>query len=70
VASAEPEVIVHQLTALSGDFDMRHIDRFFEATNRLRRRGPITCSPPAGRRGAPLRGAELRGLAGRTHGGP
>jgi nucleoside-diphosphate-sugar epimerase len=39
VASAEPEVIVHQLTALSGDFDMRHIDRFFEATNRLRTDG-------------------------------
>ena len=36
VASAAPEVIVHQLTALSGDFDMRHIDRFFEPTNRLR----------------------------------
>jgi nucleoside-diphosphate-sugar epimerase len=39
VASAEPEVIVHQLTSLSGDFDMRHIDRFFESTNRLRTEG-------------------------------
>ena len=39
VASAEPEVIVHQLTALSGDFDMRHIDRFFQTTNRLRTEG-------------------------------
>ncbi len=39
VAAAEPEVIVHQLTALSGDFDMRHIDRFFESTNRLRTEG-------------------------------
>jgi nucleoside-diphosphate-sugar epimerase len=39
VASAEPEVIVHQLTALSGEFDMRHIDRFFESTNRLRTEG-------------------------------
>jgi nucleoside-diphosphate-sugar epimerase len=39
VASAEPEVIVHQLTALSGDFDMRHIDRFFAPTNRLRTEG-------------------------------
>src|SRR5215210_7547658 len=36
VASAEPEVVVHQLTALSGEFDMRHIDRFFATTNRLR----------------------------------
>lgn len=39
VASAEPEVIVHQLTALSGKFDMRHIDRFTETTNRLRTEG-------------------------------
>src|ERR671917_914719 len=39
VASAEPEVIVHQLTALSGEFDMRHIDRFFESTNQLRTEG-------------------------------
>ncbi len=39
VASAEPEVIVHQLTALSGEFDMRHMDRLFETTNRLRTEG-------------------------------
>src|ERR671917_2705513 len=39
VASAEPEVIVHQLTALSGEFDLRHIDRFFATTNRLRTEG-------------------------------
>ncbi len=39
VASAEPEAIVHQLTALSGEFDIRHIDRFFETTNRLRTEG-------------------------------
>src|SRR3954447_14945289 len=39
VASAEPEVIVHQLTALSGEFDMRHIDGYFETTNRLRTEG-------------------------------
>ncbi|MDP2710685.1 MAG: NAD(P)-dependent oxidoreductase [Solirubrobacteraceae bacterium] len=39
VASAAPEVIVHQLTALSGESDMRHIDRAFETTNRLRREG-------------------------------
>jgi len=41
VASAEPEVIVHQLTALSGRMrarDMRHPERFSGAimTNRLR----------------------------------
>jgi nucleoside-diphosphate-sugar epimerase len=39
VARAEPEVIVHQLTALDGKFDMRHIDRYFELTNRLRTEG-------------------------------
>ena len=39
VASAEPEVIVHQLTALGGEFDIRHIDRLFETTNRLRTEG-------------------------------
>jgi 2-alkyl-3-oxoalkanoate reductase len=36
VGEAEPDVIVHQLTALSGAMDMRHIDRFFASTNRLR----------------------------------
>ncbi|MGH3006475.1 MAG: NAD-dependent epimerase/dehydratase family protein [Gaiellaceae bacterium] len=44
VASAEPEVIVHQLTALSGEMsarDMRHPDRSvaFTMTNRLRTEG-------------------------------
>jgi 2-alkyl-3-oxoalkanoate reductase len=39
VADAEPEVIVHQLTALSGPIDMRHIDRWFAQTNRLRAEG-------------------------------
>ena len=39
VAAAEPEVIVHQLTALSGKFNMRHFDRFAETTNRLRTEG-------------------------------
>jgi nucleoside-diphosphate-sugar epimerase len=44
VASAEPEVIVHELTALSGEMsarDMRHPERFRGAimTNRLRTEG-------------------------------
>jgi nucleoside-diphosphate-sugar epimerase len=39
VAESEPDVIVHQLTALSGAMDMRHIDRFFATTNRLRTEG-------------------------------
>ena len=39
VAEAEPEVIVHQLTALSGSLDMRHFGRDFALTNRLRTEG-------------------------------
>ncbi len=39
VAEAEPEAIVHQLTALSGSLDMRHFDRDFALTNRLRTEG-------------------------------
>jgi nucleoside-diphosphate-sugar epimerase len=39
VAEAEPEVIVHQLTALSGEPDLRHLDRVMAATNRLRVEG-------------------------------
>src|SRR5712671_2785834 len=36
VADSEPEAIVHELTALSGSIDLRHFDRSFEPTNRLR----------------------------------
>jgi nucleoside-diphosphate-sugar epimerase len=36
VAAAEPEAIVHELTGLSSLSDMRHFDRDFELTNRLR----------------------------------
>jgi len=36
VAEAEPEAIVHELTALSGSLGMRDFDRDFAATNRLR----------------------------------
>jgi nucleoside-diphosphate-sugar epimerase len=39
VAAAGPEVIVHELTGLSGETDMRHLDRSFENTNRLRTEG-------------------------------
>jgi nucleoside-diphosphate-sugar epimerase len=39
VAKAEPEVIVHQLTALSGPPDFRHVKRMAAATNRLRTEG-------------------------------
>ncbi len=36
VGEAEPEAIVHQLTALTGAFSERNFERAFEATNRLR----------------------------------
>jgi nucleoside-diphosphate-sugar epimerase len=38
VAEAEPEVIVHELTAL-GSIDLRHVERSFAETNRLRTEG-------------------------------
>jgi nucleoside-diphosphate-sugar epimerase len=38
VARAKPDVIVHQLTAI-GPLDMRHMDRDFALTNRLRTEG-------------------------------
>jgi nucleoside-diphosphate-sugar epimerase len=39
VAEADPEVVVHELTALSGKLNMRRIDRLLAATNRLRTEG-------------------------------
>ena len=39
VARAEPDAIVHQMTALSGEPDMRHFDRWFAKTNALRTTG-------------------------------
>jgi nucleoside-diphosphate-sugar epimerase len=39
VAEAQPDAIVHELTALAGALDIRHFDREFELTNRLRTEG-------------------------------
>ena len=39
VANAEPEVIVHQLSALNGPMKMRNVKRMAAATNRLRTEG-------------------------------
>ena len=39
VWEAGPEVVVHELTALSGDFDFRKFERTFAETNRLRTEG-------------------------------
>lgn len=39
VTGARPEVVIHQLTALSGASDFKHFDREFALTNRLRTEG-------------------------------
>jgi nucleoside-diphosphate-sugar epimerase len=39
VTAAEPDAIVHQMTALSGDLDFRNPDKMFAMTNRLRTEG-------------------------------
>ena len=39
VARAEPDAIVHQMTALTGKPDLRRFDSWFAATNALRTRG-------------------------------
>ncbi len=39
ISRAEPDVIVHQLTALAGSLDFRHFEREFALTNRLRTEG-------------------------------
>jgi nucleoside-diphosphate-sugar epimerase len=39
VSQAQPEVVVHELTAIPAALDMRRIERDFAATNRLRTEG-------------------------------
>jgi 2-alkyl-3-oxoalkanoate reductase len=39
VARAEPDAIVHQMTALAGTPDMKHFDKWFAVTNDLRTQG-------------------------------
>jgi len=39
VAAAQPDAIVHQATALTGISDLKHFDRTFAQTNRLRAEG-------------------------------
>ncbi len=39
VAGARPDVVVHQMTAIAGKPDMKHMDRWFATTNRLRTEG-------------------------------
>ena len=39
VAAARPDAIVHQMTAIAGKPDMKHMDRWFATTSRLRTEG-------------------------------
>ncbi|KRC66826.1 dehydrogenase [Aeromicrobium sp. Root236] len=39
VANAKPDVVVHQMTAIAGKPDIKHMDRWFATTNRLRTEG-------------------------------
>jgi nucleoside-diphosphate-sugar epimerase len=39
VAKAEPDAVVHQMSALAGKLDPKHFDRSFAMTNRLRTEG-------------------------------
>src|SRR5258706_5158176 len=45
VARAEPEGVIHQMTALAGDFDLRPIERTLSLTDKLRTAG--IDNPPA-----------------------
>ena len=59
VARARPDVIVHQLTAI-GSLDLRHFDRDFALTNRLRCEGTDYLLSAGARDGrAAVCGAEL-----------
>ena len=39
MAKAEPDAVVHQMTGLAGPADVKHFDRYFAVTNRLRTEG-------------------------------
>src|SRR5712691_8583310 len=39
VGSARPDVVIHETTDLSGATDLRHFDRTFASSNRLRTEG-------------------------------
>ena len=53
VADTEPDVVVHELTALSGPANLRRFDAYFAQTNRLRTRGPDNLIAAAQAAGVP-----------------
>jgi nucleoside-diphosphate-sugar epimerase len=71
VGTARPDVIVHELTAI-GALDMRHFDRDFAATNRLRTEGTdhlLSAGQAVGVRRFVAQGVGAYGMYART-GGP
>jgi 2-alkyl-3-oxoalkanoate reductase len=52
VAAARPDAIVHEATALAGMTDIKHFDRSFEPTNRLRTEGTDALLAAAAESGA------------------
>jgi nucleoside-diphosphate-sugar epimerase len=66
IVRSEPHTVVHQATALSGAFDMKHFSRTFEQTNRLRTRG--TDHLLEGARAARARRFVAQGFAGWSYG--
>jgi nucleoside-diphosphate-sugar epimerase len=62
VVRAQPEVVVHQMTALTGMSDLRRFERAFAATNRLRTEG--TDNLLAGARAAGARRFVAQSFAG------
>lgn len=63
VSRAEPDVIIHEMTALSATPDLRHFDRWFAETNRLRTQGAAHLIAAAQATGVRrLHRAELYGL--------
>jgi nucleoside-diphosphate-sugar epimerase len=71
VGGARPEAIVHEMTALSGNPSLRHWDRWFALTNRLRTEGTANLLAAASRFG--VRRFVAQGYTGWTNprsGGP
>jgi 2-alkyl-3-oxoalkanoate reductase len=66
IVRSEPHTVVHQATALSGSFDMKHFSRTFEQTNRLRTLG--TDHLLEGARAAGARRFVAQGFAGWSYG--
>ena len=64
VITARPDVVVHQMTGLAGQGDLKHFDRTFAVTNQLRTRGTDYLLEAARARGRPaVHRAELHRLA-------